>query len=131
MTETILGPKSLVVGRLDGEILTIHGGFDGEIHATGRVRIAEEAHVKGTLRAAQVEIAGEFSGEVRCEHLVLLPSAKAEGRFHATRLRIDEGARVNGPFNDEPPAAAPASAPDSDPGITIRAAPVQELALAV
>ncbi len=132
MTETILGPKSHVEGRLEGEIVTIHGGFDGEIQATGRIRIAAEAHVEGTLRAAQVEIAGEFKGEIHCEHLILVPTARAEGRFHAGRLRIDEGARVNGPFNEEAPAAAPAAEPQPDPNTTLKLAPkVQELAVAV
>ena len=131
MTETILGPKSLVVGRLEGDMLTIQGGFDGEIQATGRVRIAAEARVKGTLRAAQVEIAGSFVGEVRCDHLVLLPSANAEGRFLAGRLRIDEGARVNGPFNEEAPAAVSVAASEPEPMVGLQTAALEQLAVAV
>lgn len=104
--ETVVAAGSTLTGFMEAEHVTIDGEFDGEIRATGRVRITERARVKGKLAAGDAEIAGAFVGEIDCLRLVLAASAQAEGRFVAERLRIDEGAQVQGAFNEE--AVAPA-----------------------
>jgi cytoskeletal protein CcmA (bactofilin family) len=98
--ETIVAADSTFSGVLEAEHVTIAGQFEGELRASGRVRVTESGRVKGKLAAADIEIGGWFSGELESLRLVFSRSAKAEGRFVAERLRIDEGADVQGAFNE-------------------------------
>src|SRR5262245_12234374 len=101
--ETVVAADSVLSGGLEAEHVTIAGEFDGEIRAAGRIRITEGGRCKGKLAASDVEVAGSFNGELECLRLVFGARSKADGRFVAERLRIDEGADVQGAFNQEAP----------------------------
>jgi cytoskeletal protein CcmA (bactofilin family) len=118
--ETVVAAGSILSGLLEAEHVRIDGTFDGEIRATGWVRIAETARVKGKLTAGDAEIAGAFVGEIDCLRLVLAASANVEGRFVAERMRIDEGALVQGAINEDVPLVP-----------VVPAAPPLEMAVAV
>lgn len=117
--ETVVAAGSTLAGLLETEQVTIDGTFDGEIRATGLIRITERARVNGKLAARHAEIAGAFIGEIECQHLVFAASAQAEGRFAAERLRIDEGAQVQGAFNEEEAALVLVEAGEPAPDLAV------------
>ena len=103
----VLDPHAQIAGRWSGRDLVVRGGFEGEMHLTGRLRAEGGSHVRARVRAVVVELDGEFDGEVRAGTLVLGPTARARGVFLAERLCVREGAWLEGSFNLTV-AAAPA-----------------------
>ncbi len=128
--ESVVAAGSCLAGLLETEQVTIDGQFDGEIRATGLVRITERARVKGKLVTPSAEIAGAFNGEIDCQRLVFGATAQAEGRFTAVRLRIDEGAQVQAAFNQEPALVLVETAERAQALVEI-ASPAPDLAVAV
>jgi len=95
----VFGEDSRLSGRVSGQDFTILGQFDGELRATGRLRIGPAAVVRAQVKAAAVEIDGDFEGEVRSDSLRFGRTARAKGVFLAECLSLQEGALVNGPVN--------------------------------
>jgi cytoskeletal protein CcmA (bactofilin family) len=113
----VVGDDASFSGLLTGRDLTVLGRFDGEVEISGRLRVGPKARFKGTARAAEAEVDGEFQGDLRAERLAFGETARAGGVFHAARLSVRDGARVDGRINeqDEPkpaPAAEPQPAPE-------------------
>jgi cytoskeletal protein CcmA (bactofilin family) len=98
----VFGEDSRLSGRVSGQDFTILGHFEGELQATGRLRIGPAAVVRARVQAAAVEIEGDFEGEVRSDLLRFGRTARAKGEFLAERLSLQEGALVNGPVNLQP-----------------------------
>jgi cytoskeletal protein CcmA (bactofilin family) len=105
----VLGDGATLKGRVAGKDITILGRFEGTIDVKGTVRIGRQALVKAEVRAQAVEIDGEFEGEIRTSRLSFGETARAKGAFRADRLRIMDGALVDGAMNLD--AAAPKPAP--------------------
>jgi cytoskeletal protein CcmA (bactofilin family) len=110
-----IGEESSFSGKFKGQDLVVLGRFEGEIEVRGRLRVGAKGHAKANVRAATVEVEGELDGDVRCESLSLLPTARVRGTLTAKRLAVQEGALVEGSINpasarpaDPPPAPAPA-----------------------
>jgi cytoskeletal protein CcmA (bactofilin family) len=134
MTQTLhatVADGTRFAGTWKGRDLTVLGAFEGSLELSGRLRLGPSARLTGAVRAAAVEIEGEFDGEVRAESLVFGAQARARGVFLAPRLTIHEGACVDGALNLEPPArsrgdkgraardtAAPDAAADAAPNAT-------------
>jgi cytoskeletal protein CcmA (bactofilin family) len=77
--------------------------------------VGPKGQAKASVRAATVEVEGEIEGDVRCDSLSLMPTARVRGTLTAKRLAVQEGALVEGSINpastqkpDPPPAPAPA-----------------------
>ncbi len=109
MLEATIADEARFVGIYKGRDLTVLGAFEGGLELTGRLHLGPAARVKGQVRAASVEIEGDFEGEVRAEALAFGPGARARGVFLAPRLSIRDGARVEGALNVEPAPAQPAT----------------------
>ncbi|PYQ52573.1 MAG: hypothetical protein DMF78_11015 [Acidobacteria bacterium] len=100
---TVLSPGTALSGRVSGQDLDVLGAFDGELELSGRLRLATGSKVKARVRAALVEIDGDFEGEVRAGTLRVAESAHARGLFFADRITVVEGARLEGGVNPLPP----------------------------
>ena len=120
----VIGDEASFSGKFKGQDLIVQGRFEGEIEARGRLRVGPKGHAKANVRAGTVEVEGEVEGDVRCESLSLLPTARVRGTITAKRLAVQEGALVEGSINPgsahqadpapkapAPPAPAPAQAP--------------------
>jgi cytoskeletal protein CcmA (bactofilin family) len=118
----VIGEDSKLTGRVTGKDLTIHGRFEGTLEIKGVLRVARNGRVSAVVKAHSVEVDGEFDGEIRAQSLAFDENARAKGVFVADKLRIREGARVDGAVNLTV-AAAPAPATASAPAPTPTPAP--------
>ena len=93
---TILDSTANFEGKMVGSNITVQGRFKGNLEASGILRIVEGSNIDATVKAARVEISGQFTGEIETESLQLLEQARASGTFRATKLSVMEGAKING-----------------------------------
>jgi cytoskeletal protein CcmA (bactofilin family) len=110
-TAAIVGEDAQLTGRFGGQDLDVLGRLEGDVEVKGRLRIGKKGRVNAKVKAAVVEIEGEFEGEVRADALTLTETAKARGTFIAKRLNVREGAVLEGAIN--PASAAPAATPSA------------------
>ena len=101
-------PLGMVVrGKIEGtEELTVAGTVDGEIHLRGTLRLLESGRLRGQVTVWEALIAGRVEGTVMAsDRADLLSTAVIDGEIRARRLRIVEGAVVNGKMVVGPPEA--------------------------
>lgn len=96
---TVIDADATVEGKLTGKDARILGRFKGEIHLKGRLHVGEGAKVEANVDADSAEIAGDLSGEIKVQRLLLLEKAKVTGIVEAQTLSVREGAEVNGAVN--------------------------------
>jgi len=95
----VFGAEEVFSGTLHGQDLTVHGGFDGEVELKGRLRVTRGGRVRAKVKAAAVDLEGEFDGEISTETLTVAETARARGTFVAKRLSVKEGALIEGAVN--------------------------------
>jgi cytoskeletal protein CcmA (bactofilin family) len=89
-----LGEGSRVSGKLNFQgPARIDGRFEGEITATDRVTIGENAVLTAKIKAASIIVAGKVSGEITATYRIeLRPSAKVLGKLTTPKLVVHEDA---------------------------------------
>lgn len=104
---SIIGPTSIVIGDVSGRgDLEIAGRVQGDVNVQGLVHVHEDGSVLGSIRAQDVRVAGHVEGTVTAKATLLLQAgANVHGDLVATRLGIEEGARVHGSVRTEEPQA--------------------------
>ncbi len=100
----VLGEESSLNGRFVGQDLTVLGRFEGDLKASGVVRIGRQAEVKAAIDAGAVEIEGAFEGRIKAARLFISSTARASGTFLADLLLVQDGAVVDGSVNLPPVA---------------------------
>jgi cytoskeletal protein CcmA (bactofilin family) len=95
---TVLGPDAKFKGELTFEKgLRILGQFEGQIKSKGALHVAEGAHIKAQIEAANVRVDGEIKGNVVCtERMHLTSTSRIEGDLRAARLEMNDGAQFVG-----------------------------------
>lgn len=122
----VIGEEASFSGKFKGQDLIVLGRFEGEIEVRGRLRVGPKGQAKASVRAATVEVEGEVEGDVRCESISLMPTARVRGMLSSKRLAVQEGALVEGSINPasarppEPPPP-PAPAPPAPAQVTTHA----------
>jgi cytoskeletal protein CcmA (bactofilin family) len=77
--------------------LHVHGRVEGSLTARDDIFIAEEADVDGTIRAANVIIAGNVHGSIDCaDRFEVLPRARIAADVQAPVIVVHEGAVIAG-----------------------------------
>lgn len=107
----VLGPRDSLVGTLtvDGDV-RIEGTLDGEVSATGEVNVHSTGTARAQISARDIVVSGIVEGNIVARELVTLDeTASFAGEVRAARLRVDDGATLNGavtmaPAGDAPPA---------------------------
>jgi cytoskeletal protein CcmA (bactofilin family) len=107
----VLGPRDSLVGTLtvEGDV-RIEGTLDGEVSATGEITVHSTGTARAQISARDIVVNGAVEGNAVARELVTLgESASFAGEVRAARLRVDDGATVNGairmtPAGDAPPA---------------------------
>lgn len=109
--------------------LRIEGTIHADIVREGRVVVAPDGAVHGTVQAESIHVAGTVRGELHADDtLVLGASSDVEARLQADALTIESGADFKGTVHDGNGPFAPSI--DPDPSGDHRPPPVVSMGLA-
>jgi cytoskeletal protein CcmA (bactofilin family) len=94
----VLGPNDSLKGTLRTDSgVTIHGAVEGEILAVGDVVVEATATVVAAIEGRNVDIRGQVKGNVTStKRLSLSGSGSLQGDASAARLKVEDGATLNG-----------------------------------
>ncbi|HEY4113166.1 MAG TPA: polymer-forming cytoskeletal protein [Rhizomicrobium sp.] len=91
-----LGTALRIDGHLESEgALHIHGRVTGRVDADHLI-IEESGAVEGDVLAADVKIAGRFSGRIFAPNVAVEATADVQGRIFHTTVTVARGAKVDG-----------------------------------
>lgn len=95
---TVIGAGAIFTGKLRGaENYVIYGMIEGDCNLDGTLVIEEGGRWLGRIKALNVIIAGEVTGDVFAEKkLELAPTAKIKGTLTGPVIVIAEGAVIEG-----------------------------------
>lgn len=96
--EIMLGPRDSLVGMLSIEgNLRVQGVAEGELRASGDIRIDESASVTASLEGRNVSVRGKVTGNVTArERFLLAGSGVVGGDVRTARLVVEGRATLNG-----------------------------------
>lgn len=95
---SIVGPGMKVVGdcETDGTI-RVDGYVDGTVKAGKAVIVGKEGVVEGDIQTQDAVISGRVKGTLTAESRLELDSTcRVEGEIYAGRMKLEEGALLNG-----------------------------------
>jgi cytoskeletal protein CcmA (bactofilin family) len=104
---SVVGEESLLSGQVVGKDLVVLGRFEGSVELNGELRIGQRGFARAQVRSSRVDVEGMFEGEVRAGILILRETARAKGLFRVERLRMYDGAVLDGAVNPSPAREAP------------------------
>jgi cytoskeletal protein CcmA (bactofilin family) len=95
---TIVGPGSFIRGELKiSGFIRIDGDLDGNLDATGRVIVGENARIRGDVHSLMITIGGVIQGDVIApEGVIILPSGMVLGNIITKKLQVDDSVILNG-----------------------------------
>jgi cytoskeletal protein CcmA (bactofilin family) len=99
---SVVGEESLLSGQVAGRDFVVLGRYEGSLELSGELRIGQQGFARAQVRASRVDVEGMFEGEIRAGILVLRETARAKGLFRVERLRVYDGAVLNGAVNPSP-----------------------------
>jgi len=94
----VLGPRDSLTGTLsvDGDV-RVEGAVEGEIRASGDIDVESTSTTRARLEGRNVSVRGSVAGDiVASARLSVAGSGSVKGDVQAARLRVDDGASVNG-----------------------------------
>ncbi len=97
--------------------LRIEGTIRADVEREGRVVVAKDGAVYGTVRAESILVAGTARGKLHADGtLVLSASSDVRARLEADSLNIESGANFRGQVHDtsESPSLTPPPSGDHD-----------------
>jgi cytoskeletal protein CcmA (bactofilin family) len=101
----VLGVKSRVVGDLiltGDSIITTSVEGSIEVLESGKLVLERGSHIRGKIKAIDLEIFGQVEGEIECSGLVSIrSSAQVIGTIKSARLVIYPGAMVEMTANSQ------------------------------
>jgi cytoskeletal protein CcmA (bactofilin family) len=95
---TYIAATTKIVGTVTGEGAYIFcGRVEGDCDISGPVTLAESGHWIGTLKAANVVVAGKVNGDVIADGRVEISgTAKVTGSLAGNSIAVAEGAIIEG-----------------------------------
>lgn len=95
---TIVGPGSFIRGELKiSGFIRIDGDLDGNLDATGRVIVGENARIRGDVHSLMITIGGVIQGDVIApEGVIILPTGMVLGNIITKRLQVENSVILNG-----------------------------------
>lgn len=117
--ESILGKGIQIEGTVQSKgSLRVDGKVQGKIDSDGDIMIGQGASLHADIDAANVTIAGDVTGNVKCSRrLEILSSGKLRGDVCVGSLVISEGALFSGASEMAPAVDTPGTpAPDRQRG---------------
>jgi len=95
---TYIAGTTKIVGRITGEGTFIFAGrVEGECDINGPVTLAESGYWVGTMRAADLIVAGKVDGDVTATgRIEIAGTAKVAGSIAGNSIAVAEGAIIEG-----------------------------------
>ncbi len=95
---TIIGRETRVRARVSGSgDIEVHGHLEGELSASGEVRVESTATIAADIRARRIVVRGAIRGDLNAdEAIVLEEGARVVGDVRAPRVAIAPGGLVRG-----------------------------------
>jgi cytoskeletal protein CcmA (bactofilin family) len=97
-SSTMIGKGTVIEGNIEtlGSI-SVDGKLIGNIKCKSKVIVGQSAEIEGNLHSQNAEIAGHVKGLVEISDLLILkPTAVIDGDINASKLKVEEGAVING-----------------------------------
>lgn len=97
-SSTMIGKGTVIEGNLDtvGNI-SVDGKLIGNIRTKAKINLGQSADIKGNLYAQVAEISGHVEGLVEISDMLILKgTAIIDGDIVTNKLRVEEGAVING-----------------------------------
>ncbi len=110
---SVMGAGLLFRGEVSGEgDFHVAGKFEGDINVTGRVLVADGAHVDANINALAIVIGGTVRGNLSASTRVeILPTGVLTGTLKTGSFSAADGASVKGEVWVEPPGTRAAGGP--------------------
>lgn len=104
--ETVIGSDTSIKGDMVVENRArIYGKFEGTIRSKGEIHLADKARCKAAVEANIVQVDGSLDGDITAsEKASLNATARVKGDLVASRLKVAEGAAINGHVSVGPDA---------------------------
>ncbi|MEL6181071.1 MAG: polymer-forming cytoskeletal protein [Myxococcota bacterium] len=98
MANTIIGSTITVDGEITGsDPVIVQGTVKGRIALEDNVYIDESGVVEANIETPNVEISGQFTGDIAAsERVELKPEARMSGNIRSPRILIADGASFKG-----------------------------------
>lgn len=95
---TLIGEEAFFHGTLSAKgSLRVEGVFEGDITEAVDVEVGAHGRILGSIAAETVVVAGEIVGNIVAARSVeLLATARVSGDVRTPKLRVDEGAFLDG-----------------------------------
>lgn len=96
--ETVIGPTVKVDGNFVGAgDVIVSGHVSGTLKTSKNLRVNEGAAIKADVEAANIWVAGEIRGHVKCGGKIELgPTAKIFGNVETQTIAVSHGALLHG-----------------------------------
>lgn len=103
-SETVIGSGTNVTGEIRGSrAVRIEGRLEGSVFGPERVSVAEGGHVRGTIEAIVVRVAGVVEGNVQAsQRFEMTATGVLVGDAQAPNVVVAEGAVVQGELRTSP-----------------------------
>ena len=96
---SILGKNCVLKGEFHmSGLVNISSDIEGNLFLEneGKIFIEKQAHFTGNIKCLDIEIFGQFSGNIDSAGTVIIqPTAKVRGRINAVKISIFPGSEVN------------------------------------
>ena len=98
MADTIIAQGIIIDGEISGsEPILIEGHVKGKVTLEALVTVAEQGVVEADIDTTQVQISGQFTGNVAAgERVEITASGRVVGDIRAPRILIADGAGFKG-----------------------------------
>lgn len=110
--ETVVGANCRFSGTMqsDGGI-RIDGVFEGNLHTTGNVVVAESATVIAEIQAYNITVSGSIKGNITANKVEITETGKLWGDLNINTILLHEGAYHEGQTNMANAVAPPSIEP--------------------
>jgi len=97
-SECVIGAKTVVKGDITGdENVLVEGTVEGTIRISRDLRVGPGGHVKATVNAQSIVVAGQITGDCQAVQRVHIEATgRLTGNIRAPRVMIVEGATFKG-----------------------------------
>ena len=118
---SVISKALKITGELEStEDIQIDGQIEGDVRGVG-VKIGQNAKVKGTVYADEVELAGTIEGKIESKKVILTGTARMTGDVSHQEIKVESGAYISGNLKPElgkaeaKPALKPAAVSNVSP----------------